>query len=146
MTSKADQGKTAESAVQKYLEAYHRKVLAFDWSRNYDAKSAGGRFQRQTGDFQFFLPGIHGVIEVKEVKHDYRLPHGNYDEPKVAKCYKRSLAGGIIVVLVNHTTTGLWRMPPFSFIRKREGGSWDLREFKTFESAAEAFDILGIFI
>jgi hypothetical protein len=144
--SKADQGKPAEADVRKYLEAYDRKVLAFDFSRNYDARSAGGRFQRQTGDFQFFMPAMHGVIEVKEVKHDYRLPHGNYDEPKVAKCYKRMLAGGKILVLINHTTTGLWRMPPFSVFRKREGVSWDLSDYRTYESAADALDILGIFI
>jgi hypothetical protein len=144
--SKANQGKAAEAAVQDYLKAYDRKVMAFDWSRNYDAHSAGGRFQRQTGDYQFYMPAMHGVIEVKEVKHDYRLPHGNYAEEKVAKCYKRMLAGGKILVLINHTTTGMWRLPPFSVFRKREGGSWDLSDFKTYESAAEALDILGIFI
>jgi hypothetical protein len=144
--TKANQGKGAEAAVQDYLKAYDRKVLAFDWSRNYDAHSAGGRFQRQTGDYQFYLPSIHGVIEVKEVKHDCRLPHKNYDETKVAKVYKRTLAGGLAIVLVNHTTTGLWRMPPFSIFRAREGGSWNLEAHPTFSTATQALDSLGLFV
>jgi hypothetical protein len=143
---KANQGKGSEKDVQGYLEAYDKKHWAFDWARNYDAHSAGGRFQRQTGDYQFYLPGTHGVIEVKEVKHDYRLPHGNYDNPKVAKVYKRTNAGGIAIVLVLHTTTNLWRMPPFHIFRKREGGSWDLREFPTYESCDAALDTLGLFV
>lgn len=148
MTDKADkanQGKGAEKHVQEYLKAYDAKNWAFDWARNYDAHSAGGRFHRQTGDYQFYMPGMHGVIEVKEVKHDFRLPHKNYSPEKVAKVYKRQEAGGLAIVLVQHTTTGLWRMPPFSLFRDRSGASWDLSGFKTYITCAEALNELGVF-
>lgn len=145
MSSAANRGKSAEAEVKKFLEAYDRKVACFDWERRYDAHSAGGRFQRQTGDFAFYMPNFFGAIEVKEVKHSFRLPHKNFETDQVAKLRKRQMAGGHIIILVYHTEDDLWRMPPFGTFKEREGGSWDLSKFTTYGSAAEALDAFGCF-
>lgn len=131
----ANRGKEAEKEVRKILEKFSAKWAAFDYERMYDARSAGGRFPAQVGDFSWFCGIPHnykfGVIEVKEVEHDFRLPSKNFSQ--VPKCRKRQLAGGVIVVLVNHTTTGLWRMPPFQHFAENAGApSWDLSGFPTF--------------
>ncbi len=144
--STANRGKSAEAKVTAFLKAYGEDHQDCDWSRNYDAHAAGGRFQRQTGDFQFYKPGVHGVVEVKEVAHDFRLPFKNFPPEGVAKLWKRELAGGLIIVLVYHSTTGLWRMPPFTAFRgARVGGSWDLTPWPAFESCSEALSKLQVF-
>lgn len=144
--SEANRGKSAEAEVTKYLKAYDAKHQDFDFARNYDAHSAGGRFNRQTGDFQFYGPGVHGVIEAKEVKHSHRLPHGNFGADSVGKLWKRQLAGGEIVIIVYHSTTELWRVVPFIVFRTREGGSWDLSSWPTFGSCKLALDSLRMFL
>jgi hypothetical protein len=144
--SEANRGKGTEASVKEYLEAVDRRLAAFDWHRNYDAHTAGGRFPRQTGDFQFYMPGLHGVIEAKEVKHDFRLPHGNFTVESVAKCRKRVLAGGSVIVLVHHTTTGLWRVDGLERFRTREGGSWDLSELPTYPTCKDALDAYGVLL
>lgn len=144
--SSANRGKSAEDAVKDYLKAYDERTHKFDWHRNYDAHTAGGRFPRQTGDFEFYMPGIHGVIEVKEVNHAFRLPHKNYDANKVAKVYKRTLAGGHATVLVYFTPIDKWRITGLLPYRTRTGGSWDLSAIPVHDSAAAALDSLGLFL
>lgn len=134
----ADKGKDAETKVQNYLQDRSDKFAAFDYERRYDAHSAKGRAQRQTFDFAIYTPTWHGGIEVKEVKHDFRLPHGNFELHQVAKLRKRALAGGRCLVLVYHSTTELWRPVGWEFFIKREGGSWDLRAFATHPSVQNA--------
>jgi len=146
MSDPANRGKKPEDEVRKYLKAYDERTHKFDWHRNYDAKSAGGRFQRQTGDFEFYLPGIHGIIEVKEVDHAFRLPHKNLTKESLAKMTKRQLAGGHASVLIYHTPIDQWRILGLSPFRVREGGSWDLSTYTLYPSAAEALDRLGMFI
>lgn len=144
--SAADRGKKPEDEVRKYLKAYDSKRQDFDWARNYDSHSAGGRFQRQTGDFQFYSPGVHGVIEVKEVKHAFRVPHQNLNENSAGKLWKRQLAGGTIVILVYHSVTGKWRVTGLERFRVREGGSWDLSNLYEYHNCATALDSLGLFV
>lgn len=143
--SSANRGKSTETHVANYLKEYDSLNQDFDWERKYDAHSAGGRFQRQCYDFAFFGPGVHGGIEVKEVKHDYRVPHQNFGTDQVAKLWKRQLAGGEVIVLVHHSTTGYWRPVELSVFRKREGGSWDLRPYPAYANCREALDSTGVF-
>lgn len=128
-------GKFAEGKVRKFLDDLGNSSADFDWSRIYDARSAGGRFPSRPGDFEFYRPGIHGLIEVKEVNHDYRLPSKNFKREQIAKLRKRQLAGGSIVVLVYHTTSKLWRYVPLQhFIEHLKEPSWVLEEFPTSDS------------
>lgn len=144
--SAAGRGKKPEAEVMKYLKAYDAKHQDFDFSRNYDSHSAGGRFQRQTGDFQFYSPGAHGVIEVKEVAHAFRVPHKNLTEESAAKLWKRQLAGGEVIVLIYHSVTGKWRVADLNFFKIRTGGSWDLSGMCEFHACSSALDSLGLFV
>lgn len=138
----ANRGKKAEKKVADFLSGMSSKIAAFDWHRQYDARSAGGRFPAQPGDFAFYSPSAHGLIEVKEVEHDFRLPKKNFDEDQIAKLYKRTLAGGHICVLVNFTTTKQWVSPPLQFFRDNLGKpSWDLSEFTHYPTAEAALTI-----
>lgn len=132
-----ERGKEPEALVRNYLKALSEKYAVFDFQREYDARSAGGRLSARVGDFSIYLPGVHGVIEVKEVKHDFRLPAKNFKS--VARLRKRQLAGGLIIVLIRHSTTGLWRMPPLGFfVGALRAPSWDLTEFETYRTVPEA--------
>lgn len=126
--AKGSQGKVSEKKVQEYLQAKGDGDKTFDWHRAYDARSAGGRAQRITGDFSFYRPGEHGVIEVKETQFDNRLPYANYEHHQVAKVVVRKLAGGRSIVLVYCTKTQIWRWFPISFFQHRDMtkgvGSW----------------------
>jgi hypothetical protein len=146
MNAPANRGKKPEDAVKKYLEAYDARTHKFDWHRNYDAHTAGGRFPRQVGDFEFYLPGIHGVIEVKEVNHLCRLPHKNFTLEAVAKLRKRSHASGHVSVLIYFTPVDQWRILGLTPFFSREGGSWDLGLYKLHPTAPAALDSLGLFL
>jgi hypothetical protein len=126
--SAATRGKYAEEKTQEYLEQLKSKYAAFDYERIYDARSAGGRFPKRPGDFEFYAPKLHGLIEAKEVEHDFRLASARLTQ--IPKLRKRELAGGLIFVLVYHGTTGRWRSVPLNWLQQRIAQpSWDLREF-----------------
>src|SRR5262245_19757351 len=109
--SPGQRGKWAEDKVRALLKKLGEADARFDWERILDARSAGGRFRAQIGDFGVFMPQLHGVIEVKEVDHAYRLPHKNFDTEAVAKLYKRQLAGGATWIIVAHLRSA-WRLVP----------------------------------
>jgi hypothetical protein len=131
VTSVGQRGKYAEGKVRAVLEYLNHKYAKFDYGRIYDARSAGGKgIPARPGDFEFYAPGLFGLIEAKEVEHDFRLPKKNLDKEQIAKLRKRQLAGGTIFVLIYHTTTGLWRRVPIEWLHERAGQpSWDLSEF-----------------
>lgn len=144
MAEAANRGKKPEAEVKKVLEAHDAKTAAFDWHRNYDAHTAGGRFPRQVGDFEFYAPGVHGIIEVKEVNHACRLPHKNFNTDAVAKLRKRRLAGGYIYVMVYFTPLDQWRILHLDRFLTRDGGSWDLSDAPLYPSAAAAMYETGV--
>jgi len=134
-------GKKAEADVRKILERLKSEKVDFDYERKYDARSSMGRIPSQTGDFGFFTPACHGIIEVKEVAHDFRLPRKNLGSEQIAKMHVRMLAGGAIVMLIYHSTTGAWRCPDFSrFLVQRDVPSWDLSDEPTFVTARAALE------
>lgn len=145
-------GKAGEAAVREALKALALKYEFFDWMRLPDARTAGGRIGRQTGDFLVFAPGMHGVIETKDLDHDFRLPRGRMikdDKEKgtsnnsIERLWRRRLAGGRVYVLVHHTTTGLWRVLHLPFLHAHQDQpSWDLSGFKTHATARQALEDL----
>lgn len=169
----ANRGKYAESKVKDYLKALETRLANFTFNRISDAHAAGGRAQPQPGDFQAFMRvtgqgvyfqdvreqtpegltmGSKGVlevsrnwlIEVKEVKHSFRLPHKNYGPDSVARMHKRVLAGSEPIVLIFHTEEKLWRHVPFEVFLTRTGGSWDLRPYPTFDYKHTLDHIFGV--
>jgi hypothetical protein len=137
--AQGSKGKPSETAVQDILTKLGNSA-EFDWSRIYDARSAGGRFPARPGDFEFFCPGVHGLIEVKELKHAFRLPSARL--PQLPKLRKRQLAGGEIVVVIFHTQLEKWRAVPVEWLSRNLGSSWDLREFPYRDTLKGA---LGVF-
>lgn len=139
----ANRGKYAEGKVRDYLKMIDAAVVNFDFERVLDAHAAAGRFQSRTGDFSWWAPELHGVIEVKEVEHPTRLPYKNVTREGMAKLRKRSWAGGQIMILVCHMPEQIWRVVPMAYLDKRDSatpsGSWDLSQFPTYPSVEAAF-------
>lgn len=126
----ANRGKKAEAAIRDLLEDTKVQHIRFDYQRQLDARAAGGRFPSQTGDYLWFNQKGHGALEVKSVKHDFRLPAKNFGKEQIARLYRRQLASSIVVIAVHHSTTDLWRLPTFDvFSKNRTVPSWDLRAF-----------------
>lgn len=138
--NKANRGKYAEGKVKDYLQNISNKVAQFDYERLPDARSAMGRFKSMVGDFVWFYPGKHGVIEVKETQHDYRIAKDKI--PQLARMKKRVLAGGKCLVIVYHSTSKLWRVINVNDLPIIERGSWDLSGFPTFKTLNEATVII----
>jgi len=139
--AKGSQGKVSETRVQEYLKAKGEADKHFDWHRAFDARSAGGKAQRVCGDFGWYRPGDHGVIEVKETEFDNRLPYKNYELHQVAKVVVRQLAGGRPIVLIYSKSTRLWRTFGIEFFQHRDNtkgiGSWFFPEnYPTFPDCA----------
>lgn len=138
----ANRGKHAEKKVREYLKKIDEATVNFDFERVLDAHAAGGRFASRTGDFSWWAPEMHGVIEVKEVEHPTRLPYKNVSTESVAKLRKRYLAGGQVMILVCHMPMDVWRLVPLPMLLKRDSstpsGSWDLSQFPTYPSVEAA--------
>lgn len=132
-------GKLAERLVQTALKGLD--TPNFDWQRMYDATSARGGFMAQVGDFEFFLPQLHGVIEVKSTKHSYRLAKGAFSDGQRLRLLQRLRAGGHIWVVVHHWQTGDWRYLPYADVHRAfvdEGkASIDLTGIQPHSSADE---------
>jgi hypothetical protein len=165
-------GKYAEGKVRDFLKVWAEAHVGFAYNRILDAHSAMGAMSNpQPGDFQWFLrtealveiaeltPGSqrilehevpytrNGLIEVKEVKHEYRLPYGNFGVDQVGRMRIRQLAGSEPLVLVCFRQEGkptVWRAPGFErFEDRTNGGSWDFRDV---ESTKDVGDILRSYL
>lgn len=125
LSDPADRGKTAEKDVRTYLEklALHKDYV---WHRFPDARS--GSRAEAPADFMLLVRKKLVLLEVKEVAHDYRLPHDNFDTGQIARMTRFQMAGATAYVFVLHSTTGMWRAAPVSRFANREGGSWDLSD------------------
>lgn len=135
-TSAAHRGKEAEKKVHDRLKEINLEVAAFDFERLPDARAAMGRLKAAVGDFEFFAPGVHGVLEVKETEHDFRIAKAKISQ--LPRLEKRRQAGGRVYVVTYHSTTKLWRRINVLHLPWIEKGSWDLREFPTYQSVEEA--------
>lgn len=157
-----NRGKYAEGKVKDFLEQWKQRVAAFTYNRILDAHSSKGAMSNpQPGDFQWFLGTGYkftlgsesvvrdwtrnGLIEVKEVEHDFRLPYQNFAIDQVGRMTIREMAGSECIVLICHRTKGqrgaVWRQVPLSFFRERPGpkyGSWDVSSF-AFDDSPDAF-------
>ena len=163
-TSASNRGKGTEKKVQDYLKLLEASHMTFTFNRVPDAHAAGGRFTPQAGDYQAFSTapialGESGfisrtgtthinrnfIIEVKELKHDFRLPHASYSVDKVARVQKRVLAGTEAIVILFHSEAKVWRAVPFAvFTDRSTGGSWDLRAYPPVDYRTALSEFLGV--
>lgn len=135
MATFADRGKWAENQAHEFLADLSARRLRFDFERLPDARAAMGRFKSMVGDFEFFTPAAHGVIEVKETKHAFRIAKDKLEQ--LPRLHKRAMCGGICIVLVHFSSPKLWRAMLATDL-KLGLPSWDLSTYQTFGSAAEA--------
>lgn len=133
-------GKYAEGRFKKFLKA-QESVNATHY-RFPDARA--GSFTVTPCDFMFMKESKAFFIEVKEVEHEYRLPHRNFAPDQVARMRQWKMAGAVCRVLVCHRTVGYaWRVVDIDFFLTRDKGSWDLSGFKSMgESDAFSSTIL----
>lgn len=172
MSTAANRGKYAEGELKKYLKLLESSHMSFTWNRNPDAHAAGGKFVPVAGDFQAFRKivldtqaidlGAYGVllspegnltfsrnfiIEVKELKHDFRLPAKNYSSDKIARIEKRVRAGTEAAVLICHwpkTDQEFWRLVPHEVFTDQSKPSWDLRPYPVVDWKRALSDFLGV--
>lgn len=131
-----ERGKKTEKKVQDYLESLNGAYAAFDYERLPDARAAGGRLKAMAADFEFFAPGVHGLIEAKETEHEFRLHRDKVTQ--MPRLRKRALAGGHCLLVVFHSTTAKWRCIPIDDLPRIEKGSWDLTPWPAYGSLPEA--------
>jgi Holliday junction resolvase len=140
--STANRGKAEEAEVQKFLEALGCKRADFDFLRLPDARSAGGRMKSMPGDYEYFMPFAHGIIEVKAVDHPFRIAKDKVSQ--LASMKKRELAGGKCFLVVHHTPTDVWRVIRACDMAQ-DVPSWDFSLYPNFDSAASALLSTGAF-
>lgn len=137
----ANRGEAAEKAVQKALEAWADESPQREANRLTDSKAAGRIIKAAPADFEFYCLhkgfSLHGLIEVKETQHEYRLDRSRLTQH--ARLRRRAKCGGFVFVLVYHSTTKLWRcMDQEDLGPPGLKGSWDLRPLPTFATPREA--------
>lgn len=119
----ADRGKEAEALVKKHLGELSKHSHT-TYYRFPDARA--GSLQTAPADFMLVHAGHLILLEVKEVNHSYRLPHGNLTQ--VPKLRRFEMAGAVSIVLVYFKPEKAWRVAPVDYFLKMEGGSWDMRD------------------
>jgi len=140
--STANRGKLEEKEVQTFLTNYSNKNAKFDFLRYPDARTAGGRMTAMPADFEFFMPFVHGLIEVKATEHPFRLPKDKVSQ--LATMKKRALAGGKCFLLIHHSTEDNWRICPVEDMASNVP-SWDFSHLKNYDSAESALLSTGVF-
>lgn len=131
----ADRGAVAEGLVQGYLEDWQARDSRHEFNRLVDTKAARRIIKAAAADFEWFAWPLgtyaaHGLIEVKETQHEYRLDRDRITQ--LARLRKRQKCGGSCCVLVYHSTLNLWRVLTVERMVKDggPGGSWDLRDME----------------
>lgn len=133
----ADRGKGAEDDVAKALKAWVADRADRDYTRLLDTRAAGRIVKSAAADFEFFAVGAHGLIEVKETEHEYRLSRDKV--PQLARMRKRELCGGVCLVLVHHSTLGIWRtLRVGDMAEGGDKGSWNITDVPAYATATEA--------
>ena len=130
----ANRGSGAEDDVKKFLDDWASRSTRREANRLVDTKAAGRVIKEAAADFEFFcedgLEAFHGLIEVKETEHEYRLSKSRLTQ--FARLRKRANCGGDIFVIVYHSTIKRWRVITSADLGEISvTGSWDLRPTPT---------------
>ena len=131
--AQGDRGKWAEGRVRDFLKRLS-ETAGCAFMRLPDARA--GSFQPTTADFLISYKGLHTMLEVKEVDHNYRLPGKNFKQDQRARLANWRNAGTNTYVLVAHMPlkppTGqqklglMWRAVPAAWFGGAEVPSWDI--------------------
>lgn len=117
-------GKETEKLVEAVLKDQNERA-AFAWHRMPDAKAARGLIGAQPADYLIASTSDAYFLEVKALKHEYRLPRDRVSQLPTLK--KFEMAGMRSFVLVHHYLTGVWRIARAIDLYDA-AASWDMRE------------------
>ena len=136
----ANRGAKSEEIVAKVLKAWSDQP-GREANRLTDSKAAGRSIKAAAADFEFFcnLPHgtYHGLIEVKETEHEYRLARDKV--PQLPRLRKRASCGGRCLVLVRHSTLNMWRALDAQVLAVTgDKGSWNLSGVPIYTNLVEA--------
>ena len=132
----ANRGAKAEEYVAKALKAWSDQP-GREANRLTDSKAAGRIIKAAAADFEFFCEAGHGLIEVKETEHEYRLARDKV--PQLPRLRKRANCGGVCLVVVRHSTLNVWRVLDAQVMAVTgDKGSWNLSNIPTFRTLEEA--------
>lgn len=126
--STGTRGKYAEAKVRDVLKKLSEDARTM-FMRLPDARA--GSFTPTTADFLVTHYGKTIFVEVKEVAHDYLLPHKNFSPDQRARIKRWTLAGAKATVIVYHSTSKLWRLADLRVFDAHEGASWNLFDLPT---------------
>ena len=138
----ANRGEHAEKKVKEFLEEWQAASPYREYSRLTDTKAAGRIIKAADADFAYYCEHFenmaqHGLIEVKETEHLYRL--GRERVTQLPRMRKREKCGGRSVVVVYHSVSKLWRALSVPYLEKTgDKGSWNLSGVREYTTAGEA--------
>lgn len=131
-------GKETEKLVEEFLKEWN-KSQGFAYYKLPDSKTSRGLIKAQISDFMFVRDGIANFLEVKALKHAYRLPKDRVSQLPLMK--KFAMAGAKCHVIVHHYMEGVWRVLDAGCL-DTDTPSWDLREIQTHSSVEEAMETI----
>lgn len=142
----ANRGKYAEGKVKTLL----KKLESSNCTHHRFPDAHAGSFATVPADFMILQSGHLRVLEVKEVRHEFRLPYANFGLDQVARMSMWEAAGASAWVLVCHMPAKAWRLVPLAFFRNRQLkaatgkplGSWVLSDFPVV-SLEQAFGLMN---
>lgn len=127
-----NRGKYAEDKVTNFLKEWAHADTHREASRLVDTKAAGRTIKAAKADFEYFCPDWHGLIEVKQTEHQYRLERSKVTQ--LPSLRKRDKVGGACVVVVYHSTLQVWRAVTVAWLAVNgDKGSWSLQAIPTFQ-------------
>jgi hypothetical protein len=133
----ANRGALAEKAVAKFLADWAGPTR--EANRLVDSKAAGRIIKAAAADFEFFCPEGHGLIEVKQTEHEFRLSRDKV--PQLPRLRKRANCGGASLVIVYHSTLGFWRVVDSGWLSENgDKGSWNLSLTQSFLAPSAALN------
>lgn len=131
----SNRGKKSEDAMAKFLSEWAGPTR--EANRLVDSKAAGRIIKAAAADFEYFSPHGHGLVEVKETEHEYRLSRDKV--PQLARLRKRTNCGGICLVAVFHSTLRQWRIVDSTYLAETgDKGSWNLTKVPAYSDLATA--------
>lgn len=144
----ANRGAYAEKKVKEYLDVWQTATAYREANRLTDSKAAGRIIKAAAADFEYFFEDYvgkpqHGLIEVKQTEHDYRLERGKVSQ--LARLRKREKCGGTSFVVIYHSELRRWRVVGTEYLATQgDKGSWNLVDFLTYATCGEALQSVGL--
>ena len=129
--STSNRGKYAETKFKTLVGRHYGSLANFCFTKLPDTYA--GFKSAALADFLVMYAGVASLVEIKEVKHSFRLPKNNFSPDQIARQTMWAAAGANCWVLVYHSEDKLCRAVPITeFSPLPDGvGSWDLRAYAT---------------